>query len=119
VRVKQYSENHQALNRHLEVSECSKHQWQDAVLQGFSVWRKLPKPGKGASSTFPAQGRTRTGRVTSSTFPSINTNHATTRWNSATAVLTYSFGFGQYEAVDTKVWAIPSSNCAVHFILAQ
>jgi NTP pyrophosphatase (non-canonical NTP hydrolase) len=35
------------LTRHLEVSECSEHQWQDAILQGFSVWRQLQKTGKG------------------------------------------------------------------------
>lgn|SRR6185312_9741654 len=29
------------LTRHLEVKECSEHQWQDAILQGFAVWRKL------------------------------------------------------------------------------
>lgn len=29
------------LTNHLEVSECSEHQWQSAILQGFSVWRKL------------------------------------------------------------------------------
>jgi NTP pyrophosphatase (non-canonical NTP hydrolase) len=29
------------LTRHLEVSESSEHQWQDAILQGFSVWREL------------------------------------------------------------------------------
>jgi hypothetical protein len=35
------------LSRHLEVSECSEHQWQDAILQGFSVWRQLQKTGEG------------------------------------------------------------------------
>jgi NTP pyrophosphatase (non-canonical NTP hydrolase) len=35
------------LTRHLEVSECSEHQWQDAILQGFAVWRELQKVGKG------------------------------------------------------------------------
>jgi hypothetical protein len=35
------------LTRHLEVSECSEHQWQDAILQGFAVWRPLQKTGKG------------------------------------------------------------------------
>jgi MazG C-terminal domain len=35
------------LTRHLEVSECSEHQWQDTILQGFSVWRQLQKTGKG------------------------------------------------------------------------
>jgi hypothetical protein len=35
------------LTRHLEVSECSEHQWQDAILQGFAVWRQLQKSGKG------------------------------------------------------------------------
>src|SRR6267378_145384 len=29
------------LTGHLEVAECSEHQWQDAILQGFSVWRQL------------------------------------------------------------------------------
>ncbi|MGH9352991.1 MAG: nucleoside triphosphate pyrophosphohydrolase family protein [Terriglobia bacterium] len=35
------------LTRHLEVAECSEHQWQDAILQGFSVWRQLQKLRKG------------------------------------------------------------------------
>ncbi len=35
------------LTRHLEVAECSEHQWQDAILQGFSVWRQLHDLGKG------------------------------------------------------------------------
>jgi hypothetical protein len=35
------------LTRHLEVSECSEHQWQDAILQGFSVWRQLQNIRKG------------------------------------------------------------------------
>jgi NTP pyrophosphatase (non-canonical NTP hydrolase) len=35
------------LTRHLEVSACSEHQWQDAILQGFSVWRHLHKLKKG------------------------------------------------------------------------
>jgi hypothetical protein len=35
------------LTRHLEVSECSEHQWQDAILQGFSVWRQLQRTGQG------------------------------------------------------------------------
>lgn len=35
------------LTRHLEVSECSEHQWQDAILQGFSVWRQIHKLKKG------------------------------------------------------------------------
>ena len=35
------------LTRHLEVSECSEHEWQDAILQGFLVWRQLQKAGKG------------------------------------------------------------------------
>jgi NTP pyrophosphatase (non-canonical NTP hydrolase) len=36
------------LTRHLEVSDCSEHQWQDAVLHGFSVWRQLQMARKGA-----------------------------------------------------------------------
>ena len=36
------------LTRHLEVAECSEHQWQDAILQGFSVWRQLHSLKKGA-----------------------------------------------------------------------
>ena len=35
------------LTRHLEVAECSEHQWQDAILQGFSVWRQLHDLRKG------------------------------------------------------------------------
>jgi NTP pyrophosphatase (non-canonical NTP hydrolase) len=35
------------LTRHLEVAECSDHQWQDAILQGFAVWRQLQSVGKG------------------------------------------------------------------------
>jgi len=35
------------LTRHLEVKECSEHQWQDAILQGFSVWRQLQAARKG------------------------------------------------------------------------
>jgi Zn-dependent peptidase ImmA (M78 family) len=35
------------LTRHLEVSEGSEHQWQDAILQGFSVWRQLQTARKG------------------------------------------------------------------------
>jgi NTP pyrophosphatase (non-canonical NTP hydrolase) len=35
------------LTRHLEVKECSEHQWQDAILQGFAAWRKLQQAKKG------------------------------------------------------------------------
>jgi len=35
------------LTRHLEVSERSEHQWQDAILQGFSVWRQIQVVRKG------------------------------------------------------------------------
>jgi NTP pyrophosphatase (non-canonical NTP hydrolase) len=35
------------LTRHLEVKECSEHQWQDAILQGFAVWRQLQRAKKG------------------------------------------------------------------------
>lgn len=35
------------LTRHLEVSECSEHQWQDAILQGFSVWRQIQTSKRG------------------------------------------------------------------------
>ena len=60
------------LTRHLEVSECSEHQWQDAILQGFAAWRRLQQYRKGVlvgnleSRTLgvqlprvPAKGRTR------------------------------------------------------------
>ena len=29
------------LTRHLEVAECSENEWQDAILQGFAVWRQF------------------------------------------------------------------------------
>jgi NTP pyrophosphatase (non-canonical NTP hydrolase) len=35
------------LTRHLEVKECSEHQWQDAILQGFAAWRQLQHAKKG------------------------------------------------------------------------
>jgi len=35
------------LTRHLEVKECSEHQWQDAILWGFSAWRELQHSKKG------------------------------------------------------------------------
>lgn len=35
------------LTNHLEVSECSEHQWQSAILQGFSVWRQLQAQRRG------------------------------------------------------------------------
>jgi NTP pyrophosphatase (non-canonical NTP hydrolase) len=35
------------LTRHLEVKDCSEHQWQDAILQGFAAWRKLQRACKG------------------------------------------------------------------------
>lgn len=35
------------LTRHLEVSECSEHQWQEAILQGFAIWRQLQIVKKG------------------------------------------------------------------------
>jgi len=35
------------LTSHLEVRECSEHQWQDAILQGFCAWRQLQSYRKG------------------------------------------------------------------------
>ena len=35
------------LTSHLEVNGCSEHQWQDAILQGFSVWRQLHTARRG------------------------------------------------------------------------
>lgn len=35
------------LTSHLEVNGCSEHQWQDAILQGFSAWRQLHAARKG------------------------------------------------------------------------
>ena len=35
------------LTRHLEVKDCSEHQWQDAILQGFAAWRQLQSHRKG------------------------------------------------------------------------
>lgn len=35
------------LTSHLEVGACSEHQWQDAILQGFAVWRPLQSHRKG------------------------------------------------------------------------
>jgi hypothetical protein len=35
------------LTRHLEVRDCSEHQWQDAILQGFAAWRQLQRAKKG------------------------------------------------------------------------
>ena len=35
------------LTSHLEASSCSEHQWQDAILQGFTAWRLLHKHRKG------------------------------------------------------------------------
>jgi NTP pyrophosphatase (non-canonical NTP hydrolase) len=35
------------LTNHLEVSACSEHQWQDAILQGFAAWRLLQSHRKG------------------------------------------------------------------------
>jgi len=35
------------LTRHLEVKDCSEHQWQDAILQGFAAWRQLQGARKG------------------------------------------------------------------------
>jgi NTP pyrophosphatase (non-canonical NTP hydrolase) len=35
------------LTRQIEVGDCSEHQWQDAILQGFSVWRQLQSLRKG------------------------------------------------------------------------
>lgn len=29
------------LTRHLEVAKCSEYEWQNAILQGFSVWRQF------------------------------------------------------------------------------
>lgn len=29
------------LTRHLEVAECSEHEWEDAILRGFAVWRQF------------------------------------------------------------------------------
>jgi len=29
------------LTRHLEVAECSENEWQNAILQGFAVWRQF------------------------------------------------------------------------------
>jgi NTP pyrophosphatase (non-canonical NTP hydrolase) len=35
------------LTSHLEVNACSEHQWQDAILQGFSAWRQLHMARRG------------------------------------------------------------------------
>jgi NTP pyrophosphatase (non-canonical NTP hydrolase) len=35
------------LTNHLEVNSCSEHQWQDAILQGYAVWRQLHSRRKG------------------------------------------------------------------------
>src|SRR5579863_4813458 len=35
------------LTRHLEVKDCSEHQWQDAILKGFAAWRQLQRAKKG------------------------------------------------------------------------
>jgi NTP pyrophosphatase (non-canonical NTP hydrolase) len=35
------------LTSHLEVSGCSEHQWQEAILQGFMAWRQLQNYRKG------------------------------------------------------------------------
>jgi len=35
------------LTRHLEVSDCSEHQWQDAIIQGFRAWRQLQNERRG------------------------------------------------------------------------
>lgn len=35
------------MTRHLEVRDCSEHQWQDAILRGFAAWRQLRDYRKG------------------------------------------------------------------------
>jgi NTP pyrophosphatase (non-canonical NTP hydrolase) len=35
------------LTRHLEVAECSEHEWQNAILQGFAVWRQFRSHRRG------------------------------------------------------------------------
>ncbi len=39
-----------SLTEHLEVSQCSMKEWQDAILEGFRVWREIREQGGGVVS---------------------------------------------------------------------